>query len=329
MMSEASAANSLPQSVIERLQRNPDKPGRVLVLGAAVLDRLFYVEKLPVAGETAMSDRMKILPGGKGANQALTARKMGAEVRFLSAVGEDEAADFVLQPLIDAGIDVSGVKRVRGVHTAETVISVDTKGENHVTSCPGAYHRLDPSYIASQRSAFEWADYFLVQNELPRPTVLAAIQLALQLKKIIIFNPSPFRKNQPAPPKGIRVMVPNELEAAGLLGVDAYEEIPVDERWQQWQTFGVSCVVITKGSHGGEWFDQDGNRYVEPGRSVNAIDTVGAGDTFAGTLTALLAEGIDIAHAIKLAHRAAELSVTVRGAQEGIPTREQVAKAFS
>ncbi len=300
------------------------RPGKVLVLGAAVLDRLYYVSKLPVQGETAMSDRMEILPGGKGANQALAARRMGAEVRFISAVGQDEAADFVLKPLLETGIDCAGVARIEKAHTAETVIAVDPDGENQVTSCPGAYHRLTPEHIDAWKASFEWADRFLVQNELPRPTVAAALELGLSLGKPIVFNPSPFRKNQPLPPKGIDVLVPNELEAGWLLGVDRYSLIPEVERAQLWRGFGAKHVVVTMGRDGGEWFDEKGQRHVVPGRPVQAIDTVGAGDTFAGILAALLAEGLAVANAVRMAHRGAELSVLSRGAQAGIPSRRQV-----
>lgn len=303
----------------------PLKPGRILVVGAAVLDRIYYVEHLPKPGETAIGTRVEVHSGGKGANQALAARKMEAEVRFLSAVGDDEAGELVLKPLNDAGVDTSTVHVVKGVATAEASISVDGRGENQITACPGAYHQLTPEMVAAQFELFEWADYLLIQNELPRKTVDRAIETAIKAGLKVIFNPAPFKHGSPPLPRGLYAIIPNELEAAGLLGQQDYFLLTPRERIQRWGGMGAEHVIVTLGRNGGEWFDHYGNRRAFEIAPETAVDTVGAGDAFCGIFAALLAEGMDIEKAIRVAHAGASLSVTKRGAQEGLPTREELA----
>ena len=303
----------------------PLRSGRILVVGAAVLDRIYYVDHLPQPGETAIGTRTEVHSGGKGANQALAARRMDAEVHFLSAVGDDEAGEMVLQPLKEAGVDTSAVATIPGVATAEASISVDARGENQITACPGAYHQLSPEMIDACGDLFEWAQYLLIQNELPRPTVDRAIQLANEIGLRVVYNPAPFRHGAPPPPRGLYTIVPNEIEAAGLMGLPDYFSLTPRERMQRWSGFGSEHVIVTLGRNGGEWFDPFGNRRAFEVEAEAAVDSVGAGDAFCGILTALLAEGMDMDKAIRVAHSGASLSVTKHGAQEGLPTREELA----
>ncbi|MCB2200464.1 ribokinase [bacterium] len=304
----------------------PLRPGRILVVGAAVLDRIYYVEHLPRPGETAIGSRTEVHSGGKGANQALAARKMDADVRFLSAVGDDEAGEMVLKPLRDAGVNTETVAIIPGVATAEASISVDVRGENQITACPGAYHQLTPEMIATSHEAFEWAQVLLIQNELPRATVDAAIKLAKEVGLKIIFNPAPFRPNSPPPPRDLYAIIPNEIEAAGLLGQPDYFGLTPRERTARWTGFGAEHVIVTLGRNGGEWYDPFGHRRAFEVEAETPVDSVGAGDAFCGILTALLAEGMDMDKAIRVAHSGASISVTKRGAQEGLPSREELAE---
>jgi len=303
----------------------PLRPGRILVVGAAVLDRIYYVENLPRPGETAIGGRMEVHPGGKGANQALAARKMDAEVRFLSAVGDDEAGSMVLEPLRNTGVDTDSVAVIPGVATAEASITVDSRGENQITACPGAYHHLDPAMIDACTDLFEWAQYLLIQNELPRAAVDQAIKIAKEIGLKVVFNPAPYRHGSPPPPRDLYALVPNEIEAASLMGLPDYFQLTPRERILRWSGYGANHVIVTLGRNGGEWFDPFGHRRAFEVDAETAVDSVGAGDAFCGILTALLAEGMDMDKAIRVAHSGASLSVTRRGAQEGLPTREELA----
>jgi len=304
---------------------NPTIRGKVLVIGAAVLDRIFYVDQLPRTGETAIGDRMEKFPGGKGANQALAVARTGAEVRFFSAVGEDYPGDYVLTPLREAGVDVERVMRVPGVSTAETVISVDAKGENQIVACPGAYHKIGVEHIDSLGDMFEWADWLLIQNELPRMVVDRAIHKALEAGVKVIFNAAPFRPHTPPPPRDIHILVANEVEAAGLLGVSDYFSITPAKRGPSWKYLGAENILVTLGRNGGEWFDDNGKRHEFAAPQVpRVVDTVGAGDAFCGIVAALLAEGRGIEEATRIAHIGAGLSIEKEGAQTGLPSRESL-----
>lgn len=298
--------------------------GRILVVGAAVLDRIFYVDKLPQRGETAIGTHVEVHPGGKGANQALAARKMGAEVSFLSAVGEDEAARVVLKPLSNVGIDTSNAIHIPEVQTAEAIIAVDKRGENLITAFPGAYYHLTGAMLEERRDAFKNSGWLLIQNELPDDTVHRAIAIAVEEELRVIFNPAPFVHGSPLPPRDLFMIIANEVEAAGLLGVEDYFSITPAERAGAWRSLGAQNVVVTLGRNGCEWFDKTNHRRDFPAVEVKAVDTVGAGDAFCGILIAMLADGIDIETAIGYANAGAALSVTRRGAQSGLPNREEL-----
>ena len=306
------------------IEPDPERIGRILVVGAAVLDRIFYVDKLPRKGETAIGERMELYPGGKGANQALAARRIGAEVRFLTSVGEDESGKLVLEPLEQEGVEVSGVFRVSDTPTAEAVVSVDEKGDNHIVACPGAYHRFSPEMLEKRAEDFEWAQWLLIQNELPAETVNTALTMAEEHGLKIFFNPAPFKRGAQRPVQEITVLAPNENEAAALLGVREYFSLSAADRTRRWLDFGAEHVLVTLGRHGGEWYNPEGQRRDFAAHKVEAVDTVGAGDAFCGVLVALLAEGVDVQCAIRLANIGAGLSTMVRGAQAGLPLRKDL-----
>ncbi|MBD3167720.1 hypothetical protein GF324_14055 [bacterium] len=310
---------------MHRLSNTPSKRGRLLVVGAAVLDRLFYVPELPRPGETAIGETMEVHPGGKGANQALAAALAGAEVRFLSSIGRDEAGELVTAPLRDAGIDTTGIHIDPEKHTAEAICAVSADGENQITACPGAYHSFSPELLCERERWFAWAEILLVQNELPRATVETAIELGIRHDLQILFNPAPFKKNMPPPARGLFALIPNAVEAAGLLGVERYEALSPGERRRKWDETGAEHVIVTIGEAGSEWFGPHKThaRFETP--SVEAVDTVGAGDAFCGVLAALIGEGMEMRDAIPWAHRAAALAVTKKGAQSGLPSRAQLA----
>ncbi len=310
-------------------KKSPAKHGKILVVGAAVLDRIYYVENLPKKGETVVGDRKEIFPGGKGANQALSARLMGADVHFLSAVGVDEAAEITVAPLEEAGVDVTNIKRFENESTAEAVITVGSKGENQITACPGAYHKFTPEHLSEKKAEFEWADYLLIQNELPRPTVDMAMKLAKDAGLKIIFNPAPFRAHTQPPPRDLSFIIPNEVEAAGLLSVDDYFSVMPAQRGAMWRILESENVIVTLGRNGSEWFDQKLKRKAFLPPEVKAIDTVGAGDAFCGIFAALIAEGLEISDAISVATFGASHSTTRRGAQTGLPNREELFEALN
>jgi ribokinase len=303
------------------------RPGKILVVGATVLDRIFYVESLPRPGETSIGHRMEIHPGGKGANQALAARRMGADVMFISCVGEDHPGELALQPLLDAGVNTEGVVTIPDQPTAEAIISVDANGENQITACPGAYHHLRPEHLDRKTHLFRRADWLLIQNELPQKAVKHAITLAHEHNLKVIFNPDPFNRKSARPPRGLHAIIPNELQASEILSVENYEAIPISERHGRWSGVGTEHVIVTLGPKGVEWIKRDGDSLTIAPPQVEVIDSVGAGDAFCGSLAAFLSEGLPHETAIVLANHAAAMSVQHRGAQAGLQTRANLLAA--
>lgn len=312
------------------LPLKPAKPGKVLVVGASVLDRIFYVKQLPVKGETAIGEAMDTFPGGKGANQALAAALLGADVKFLSAVGQDDAAGKVLKPLMQHGVDISAVFHIAGENTAQAMIAVDEKGENQIVACPGAYLKFTCDHIKERKDLFEWADWLLIQNELPRTTVDCAIKLAQEHGCQVLFNPAPFKRKSAPPPRNLDYIIPNEVEAAGLLGIEDYLSFSPTVRAEMWSVLGAKNTIVTLGPSGGEWINEKNEvKMTPPPPGMKAVDTVGAGDAFCGILAALLSEGLDPKEAMRWAHAGASMSVTRKGAQTGLPSRKELVEQFN
>ncbi len=312
--------NIIPGS---ELPGEPRKPGKLLVVGAAVLDRIFYVDHFPVKGETVVGNRMEVFPGGKGANQALAAKRMGADVKFVTSIGNDEAAKIVLQPLKEDGVNLDHVIYQDNYHTAESVIAVNPDGENHIVSCPGAYGKLTPEMINSNENEFAWADMVLMQNELPEQTVKRVFELSLKYDLKILFNPAPW-KSSPVLPKNINFLVPNEIESTAIFKTNDYLELPVEERSAIWDDYSVDYVIVTLGHHGVEWFNSGETYQKLDAIDVKAVDTVGAGDAFCGILAALISEGIVLEDSIRFANIGAGLSTTRYGAQQGLVYRKEL-----
>jgi len=320
MISNSIPLNRLPESDIPSY---PDKAGKLLVVGAAVLDRIFYVDHFPAKGETVIGNRMEVFPGGKGANQALAAKRMGADVKFLTSIGKDEAADIVLNPLRKDGVILDSVVFQDKFHTAESVIAVNPDGENHIVSCPGAYGKLTPEMVEANEEQFNWANMVLMQNELPRETVNKAFELCFRYDLEILFNPAPYRPGSPLP-RNIDLLVPNEIESSAILDTSDYMNIPVEERTVKWHNFEADHVIVTLGQFGVEWFNSGKSYQRLAALDIEAVDTVGAGDAFCGILAAFLSEGIILEDAIKLANIGAGISTTRFGAQEGLIYRKEL-----
>lgn len=298
-----------------RVEMNQQK---VLVIGASVLDRIIYVRNLPKSGETAIGETVKVFPGGKGANQALAAHFAGANVSFLTAVGVDDAAETVLAPLAKAGVNLTHVITMEDEKTAEALIAVDEKGNNQIVACPGASHHLPAEMLKDHANLFKDADWLLIQNELPWETVKTALHLGNENGCHIVFNPAPFKSSLDLTGLKIDLLVPNEIEAAGLLGEDNYLALPLNQRTGLWKSWRADDIVVTLGEQGVEWYHH--GQFVAQFHPpvVDTVDTVGAGDAFCGVLTALLASGSEMAKAISTAVKAASLSTTRQGAQAGL-----------
>ncbi|MDX1449436.1 MAG: ribokinase [Acidimicrobiia bacterium] len=271
----------------------------ITVIGSVNLDLVATAPRLPRPGETITDATFSRHPGGKGANQALAARRMGADVRFVGRTGADPEAALATALLRDAGVDLAACREDPTVNTGVALIVVDANGENQIVVAPGANRRLDPDGVAVAAS-----DTVVCQLEIPVETVAHAVARAA----FSILNAAPARELPPQLLSACDVVVVNETEA------EFYGERLDD----------VALVVTTLGAEGA--VATRGGRQVArvPAPQVETVDTVGAGDTFVGALAVELADGADLTDALRLACAAGALATTVSGAQSSIPDRSAV-----
>ena len=299
--------------------------GNVCVIGSANLDFTVRVPHLPRPGETVSGGTLTVSPGGKGANQAVAARRLGAAVRFLTLVGADATGDRLAQALREAGLDPADVQRTTEAATGVALIAVDAEGRNQIAVAPGANHRLDVARVAPHAAAFDWADVVLLQLETPLETVRWALTEARRRGKLTVLNPAPARV-LPLPADLLTLLdyvTPNETEAGLLTGSEVAGQEGAARAAAALLASGVGSAVVTVGAAGCVWA-RAGRCIHVPGFPVVPVDTVGAGDAFNGALAALLAAGASPEEALTVANAAGALACTRPGAVDALPSRGEV-----
>ncbi|KAB8193158.1 ribokinase [Nonomuraea phyllanthi] len=292
----------------------------ISVFGSANMDLVAYVSEAPKRGETVTGHRFRTVPGGKGANQAIAAARAGAHVAFLGAVGDDGFGAEMRATLVEAAVDVRGLRQVPGPSGIAHIV-VDDGGGNSIIVVPGANGTVNgPS--GEDLAAIARSEALLLQLELPMAAVVAAAQAAQVSGVPVVLTPAPA---QPLPDElldAVTVIVPNEHEAAAITGVTDPETAlgALLER--------VPEAVITLGSEGALYGARQGRRLRVPAVKVEAVDTTAAGDTFVGALAVARAEGQDMAGALAFASTAAALSVQREGASTSMPTRHEIENAL-
>ena len=298
---------------------------RVCVIGSSNLDFTVSVPRLPGVGETVSGGTLATSPGGKGANQAVAARRLGAEVSFVTLLGADPMGDRLAAVLAEKGLPSGPIGRTQETATGVALISVDPEGRNQIAVAPGANHRLTVERVRVHADLLAWADVVLLQLETPIDTVRWALAEARRLGKRTVLNPAPARV-LPLPADLLPLvdyLTPNEVEA-GLLTDRVVRSLDeAEEAARLLVARGVSTVVVTMGAMGAVAVSASGALRV-PAFPVESIDTVGAGDAFSGGLAACLAAGAPVEDALVVASAAGGLTCTRRGAVEALPTREEV-----
>ena len=298
---------------------NVPMSGRVVVVGSINLDLVAFVPRLPTAGETVLAERFERHFGGKGANQAVAAARAGATVEMVGAVGRDADGDACLEALAGEGVDVARVARV-DAPTGVALIAVDPAGENQIVVVPGANDAVSADAVSGLAAG---RGVLLASLEVPISVVVAAVTAARGLELDPVVNPAPAR---PLPPDLLRaapILLPNEGEASTLAGVNA-----VGDAITHLRTMGVGQLVVTRGAAGITVLD-GGRREDVPAIATDlAVDTTGAGDTFAGVFAAWLAGGATLLEAARAGNAAASLSVRSAGARSGMPRRAEIEAAL-
>lgn len=292
----------------------------IVVVGSINLDLIATVQRLPAPGETVPGDGFSTAPGGKGANQALAARRAGAEVRMVGAVGNDAFAGEALALLREGGVDLS---RVRAAQTATgiAVILVEASGENVIAVVPGGNGTVAPQDV--EGAALQAGDHLMLQLEIPLEAVSAALAAARAANAVSILNTAPFLAEAAPLLRKADLVVANETE------FDLYAKalsLSGSDREQQMRDFSASTgrtIVVTLGAEGVVAAGPDGFARAE-GLSIEPVDTVGAGDTFCGYLAAGLHDGLALQEALRRAAVAGSLACLKPGAQPSIPVADEV-----
>ena len=292
--------------------------GKVLVVGSLNMDLDVFVPRLPQTGETILGDTFATIPGGKGANQAVAARRMGAAVTMIGRVGDDGYGQTLRQVVGQDGIETEYIETDPEESTGVALITVDTEGRNTIVVVPGANGTLTARHVKAAEQAFSTADVLVAQLEIHLETVLAAVNVAAERATRVILNPAPARSLPSELLSKVDFLIPNEGEAMHIAGTESLEAaIP------KLLGLGVRNLIITLGEHGVLLVTPEG-REEFAAHKVEAIDTVAAGDAFVGAFATGIAEGMSVEDAIRLGNAAAAISVTRRGAQPSLPTRADV-----
>lgn len=297
----------------------------VVVIGSANMDLMASVPRLPAAGETIAGATFSRAPGGKGANQAVAAARLGADVRFIGCVGDDEHGRELIRSLRGAGVDMSGVKVSARTPTGVALIAVDRRGQNQIVVATGANAGLSAEDMAAAEPVMASAHAMLLQLEVPMATVAAAVALARRHGVRCVLNPAP-APSMPLPPelRAVDVICPNEFEAAALTGVVADSLNGAREQVRRLLADGPSLAVVTLGERGAMAGECGGEIWHTPAVPVEAVDATAAGDAFVAALTVALCEGREVREAVAFAAAAGALATTRPGAQPSLPCREEV-----
>jgi ribokinase len=295
------------------------KRPRLTVLGSLNMDISVTVPRLPAPGATVLGSAAVFTPGGKGANQAVAAARLGAEVRMTGCVGGDDFGRRLLAALREAGVAAEGVRVVDDVPTGLAMISVDQAGENIITVAPGANHEVGAADAAT--AVGHPYDALVISAEVPVSAIRAALTRAHGTLCVLNLAPVPGTPEQAAAivADGVEWLVVNEVEAGAVLGRPVEGLKDAAQAAAELVTTGARYAVVTAGAHGAALAVPAGDPLTIEAFDVDAVDTVGAGDTFVGALAVTLAAGVPAAEAVRAAAAAGATAATRPGAQAGMP----------
>lgn len=296
---------------------------RLVVLGSVNADHVLRVPHFPRPGETLAGHSYRVVPGGKGANQAVAAARLGAAVSFIARIGADAIGREMRDGFARDGIDVSAVEQDERLPTGIAIIYVSDEGENSIGLSAEANGALDTAMVRRHKALIAGAHTLLLQLEVPLDSVLEAARLARAHGTRVVLNPAPARPLPAELLALVDLITPNQTEAELLTGVKVSDQASAAQAAARFHQMGIAEVMITLGSQG-VYCSKGTQQQLIPGFRVEAVDTTAAGDTFNGALLAAGLAGADFQQAVRFAHGAAALSVTRLGAQSAIPLKAEV-----
>ncbi|WJH28918.1 ribokinase [Paenibacillus sp. CC-CFT742] len=291
---------------------------KICVIGSSSMDLVVTSSRRPGAGETVLGESFKTVPGGKGANQAVAAARLGGEVTMIGRVGDDAFGQDILNNFKANAVNTQNVKPVTHSESGTAHIIL-AEGDNSIVFVEAANREVTPEYVDQAAEVIRNADIVLIQQEIPEETVVRVSSLCAEYGTPLLLNPAPARTVPQEVIDNAAYITPNEHEAEilfqGMSPAEALRKYP-------------NKLFITEGSKGVRYFD-GAEEILVPTYKVEAVDTTGAGDTFNAAFAVALAEGKPLQESIRFANRAASLSVTKFGAQGGMPTRDEVEESLS
>ena len=296
--------------------------GKILVIGSTNTDMTAFCGKMPAPGETVMGNDFVMGPGGKGANQAVAAKRLGGDVRFICKVGEDIFGENTIRHFNEEGLDTSGVmisKKPSGV----ALITVDESAENCIVVAPGANNDYTVDDIRRCEGTIQDCDILLMQLEIPVPAVVEAARIAYEAGKKVVLNPAPALDLPEEIFRYLTLFIPNESELAKYSGVAVEDAESAKSAAKVLMDKGVGNIIVTMGSKGSLICDGENAAFVKA-HKVEAVDTTGAGDCYCGALCVALSEGASLIEAAEFATKASAIAVQRPGAQNAMPYRKEI-----
>ncbi|WP_334074334.1 MULTISPECIES: ribokinase [Paenibacillus] len=290
----------------------------IVVIGSLNMDMVVQVARRPERGETLLGSGFFTSPGGKGANQAYAAGRLGASVAMIGRVGDDVFADQLIRNLQQAGVDTTCIERVEDESTGVALINVDREGDNSIVVAPGANYRVTPEYVRRHAATIAAAKLVMVQLEIPQESIAEAIAIAGENSVPVMLDPAPAGQLPDELLAKVRYIVPNESEIAVLTGVEVSDEPSARQASAVLRDKGIGTVFSKLGGKGVVVTAAD-QSFTLPGYRVEAVDTTAAGDAFAGALATALVAGKDLREATAFANAVGALTVTRAGAQSSMP----------
>jgi ribokinase len=302
---------------------NREERPLIVVLGGINMDLVTLTARFPEAGETVVGRQFLTYAGGKGANQAMAAARMGARVAMVGRIGDDIFGPQAIRSLEDAGVDVSGVAVTPGTSTGIAVINIDDTAQNQIIQVLGANNTCGEAEAEKVMELLYRASALLLQLEVSVELSLKVAQAAAARGVPVILDPSPVRPLPPAFYTCCDVITPNETDAQALVDYPVADRESAALAAGTLLSRGIDTAVVKLGPQGAYYATLEGGEYVPP-FVVEAVDSVGAGDAFNGALAVALAEGRSVLQAVRMASAAGALSVTRVGAQDSMPSRQEV-----
>lgn len=297
---------------------------KILVIGSLNLDFTIDLKRIPYPGETVHGKSISQIPGGKGANQAYAAGKLGGLVSMIGCVGKEHTGNILIKNLQSAGVDTSGIAQIENIPSGQAYIALEETGENCIIVIPGANEFVTRDLIDKNMHLIEQCDFILMQFEIPLDTIRYVKEISHSLGKTVIIDPAPAVANLEEDFwKDIDILKPNETELEIIAGRKLNSKYDYITAARKLIDKGVKTVIVTLGKAGCVLVDNVQSQFFHT-EKVEVVDTTAAGDCFTAAFAVALSEEMNVSDAINFAQRASAIAVTRKGAQTSIPSREEL-----